>query len=104
MPTIHGLGVDDLGLAVFASRDDGNIGVDAEFAATIAAVTANVVNDVTTGDLGGRRIGHPDIGHVAASLEAFGDPIVWRDGKVRLSRYARAVFPSCAVPPFEPPP
>ncbi len=103
-PAINHFVVNDLDLAVFASGDNRNIVVRAEFLTMIVAVIPHVFNDITANNLGRKRIGHGDVGNIAARKLAFDNAVVRCDGKMQFGGYARTVLAPRAVPPFEPPP
>ena len=70
----------------------------------VVAIIAHILDHVTAEHLGGQRVGHRNVGDVAAAQLAFDHAISGRDGQMQLGGYARTTSATRAVPPFEPPP
>jgi hypothetical protein len=94
----------DGNFSVLAPRNDRNVVIGAQHGTVVVTVITHILDHVTAEHLGGQRIGHRDVGDVAAGQLAFDHAISGRDGQMQLGGYARAISATRAVPPFEPPP
>ena len=94
----------DGNFSVLASRDDRDVVVGLPRGAVVVAIIAHIFDHVTAEHLGSQRVGHRNVGDVAAAQLAFDHAIIRRDGQMQLGGYARATSATRAVPPFEPPP